>query len=401
MEVLQSRIRYLLTAYLDNRATASEFNELMELLQVEAGDLVIEDVLQQRLEAAGIHPAGREVDWERMASAILSTPAAPVRRLIPWKKIAVAASIILAIGISSYFFFFNKTTQQQDGLAVKTDIPAPTSNRAALTLADGKIIYLDSMGNGLLAEQAEVNVSKQADGQIIYDHGTSQANGAMVYNTLYNPRGSKVMQLTLSDGTRIWLNGESSLRYPAAFTADKRTVEITGEAFFEVNTLMVAGKKMPFIVKKGDMAVTVTGTRFNVNAYEDEKDIAVTLLEGGVGVTLDNQDQDADAVKLVPGQQARVFLSNRSIAVENKVDLEKSTAWKENVFLFSGDDIRTIMRQLSRWYNVQVEYRGDGSGKHFTGIISRNNNISEVLKMLEATGMIRFEIEKEKITITL
>lgn len=405
MESLESRIHYLLSVYLDNRATASEFDELMGLLQVEAGDRVVEEVLQERLEAARPHPEESEVNWGRMVADIVRRPATPVRRLFPWKKIAVAASIVLVLGISSYFLFFNgKDSAPQDRQALKSDIPPPASNRATLTLDGGRIIYLDSVNNGVLAEQNNVNVTKQADGRIVYGHGApAGSNDQVVYNTLYNPRGSKVMHLMLGDGTRVWLNAESSLRYPAVFAGDERKVEITGEAFFEVNSIVAAGKKMPFIVKKGDMEVTVTGTRFNVNAYEDEKDITVTLLEGRVGVGLSNAAQGLPAryAKLIPGQQARVSLSGRDVAVLDNADLEKSAAWKENVFLFSRDGIQTIMRQLSRWYNVQVVYKGEGGDQHFTGIISRNNNISEVLKMLEAAGKVRFEIEKEKVTVVL
>ena len=405
MQTLESRIHYLLEAYLDNRATPAEFSELMSLLQVEAGDHAMEEALQQRLERAGVHPDAAGVNWERMIKQIMAAPAAPVRRMMPWRKIAVAASLLIVVGLAAYFLFNTNRVnrQEQPPLSRVEDIAPPSANLATLTLADGRIVYLDSAGNGLLAQQQNVAITRQADGVIQYGSGETAAAGQPVYNTLYNPRGSRIMQLTLGDGTRIWLNAESSLRYPAYFTGDKREVEITGEAFFEVNTVAVAGKKMPFVVKQGELAVTVTGTRFNVNAYRDEQSIRVTLLEGGVNLALgDDQSGPAQRLaKLVPGQQAQVSVASQDIAVYDNADLEKTTAWKENVFIFSGDDIQAIMRQLARWYNIDVVYKNAGSGQHFTGIISRDNNISEVLKMLEATGKVSFDIEKEKVIVTL
>ena len=396
----------MLQAYLDNRATASEFHELMGLLQVEAGDHIVEEVLQQRLEAAGVHPGETQVNWERMAKEILRQPAAPVRRILPWRRIAVAASIVLAVSISSYFLFFNKktTNRQEYAITPKNDIAAPVSNRATLTLANGKIVYLDSMANGLLAEQADVHIVKQADGQITYENNEDAGiNSGAIYHTLYNPRGSKAMHLTLSDGSTVWLNAESSLRYPAVFTGGERSVEITGEAFFEITKRTVDGARMPFVVRKGDVSVTVLGTRFNVNAYEDEKDIKVTLAEGAVNVMVGKPGtMPVQSGKLAPGQQAQIpSLPPRHMKVKDEVDLEKFTAWKENLFIFSGDDIQTIMRQLARWYNVEVVYKDAGNSWHFTGIISRSNNISEVLKMLEATGKVRFDIEKDKVVVAL
>ncbi|MET0393292.1 MAG: FecR family protein [Chitinophagaceae bacterium] len=403
MQTLESRIRHLLEAYLDNRATPAEFSELMSLLQVEAGDNAMEEALQHRLEKAGIHPDAAGVNWERMVKQIMATPVAPVRRMIPWRRIAVAASLLVVVALAAYFLFSsNRMERQEQPVSRIEDIAPPSANLATLTLADGRTVYLDSAGNGLLAQQQDVAITRQADGVIRYASGETAA-GQPVYNTLYNPRGSRIIQLTLGDGTRIWLNAESSLRYPASFTGDKREVEITGEAFFEVNTVAVAGKKMPFVVKQGELAVTVTGTRFNVNAYRDEQSIRVTLLEGGVNLALgdDKNEPALRLTKLVPGQQAQVSLTDRDIVVHSNVDLEKSTAWKENVFMFSGDDITAIMRQLARWYKVEVVYKNAGSGQHFTGIISRDNNISEVLKMLEATGKVSFDIEKDKVIVTL
>jgi len=224
-----------------------------------------------------------------------------------------------------------------------------------------------------------------------------------------------VISLTLSDGTKVWLNSESSLKYPTAFNGNAREVEITGEAYFEVRSQESGARSgaSPFIVRKKDVSVTVLGTHFNVNAYDDEDVIKVTLLEGSVRMSSLLEDQGASlrggiprasgqsqlkSVILKPGEQG-VVTQNSELRTQNSVDLEAVMAWKNGKFIFNETSIDVIMKQISRWYDVEVEYVGAKPDVHFIGDISRRENISEVLKMLEQTKAVKFSIEGEKIKV--
>jgi ferric-dicitrate binding protein FerR (iron transport regulator) len=253
-------------------------------------------------------------------------------------------------------------------------------------LANGSTIYLDSAANGIVTNQGNVQLVKVADGSIAYDGATSE----IMYNTLTNPRGSKVINITFSDGTRVWLNAGSSITYPMVFVGHERKVTVTGEAFFDVTHK--AG--MPFRVCKGDLEVTVLGTQFNVNAYDDEDAVKVTLLKGSVKIL--RPAQQAQAIVIKPGQQAVV---TDKINVDDNIDLEEVMAWKNGTFQF-GDkiDVQSLMRQVARWYDVEIEYKGNVNG-FVGGSISRDVNISKVIEMLEKTGEVKFKIEGKKITV--
>jgi transmembrane sensor len=308
-----------------------------------------------------------------------------------------AASIILLLGAGGYFLFFNKTGQKTEIVktALPNDVKAPETNRAMITLGNGQKVYLDSAVNGTLAMQGNVKVIKLANGQIAYQAASGKNITEIKYNTLTNPRGSKVIDMTLADGSQVWLNAGSAITYPVAFIGNERKVAITGEVYFEVapSLLEKAGSevKRPFIVSNGKMEITVLGTHFNVNAYDDEPDIKVTLLEGSVKV---NNGSVSSLLK--EGQQAQVA---NDVKVVNGADLEQVMAWKNGYFNFKSVDIRTIMKQVARWYNVEVSYEENVPAQHITGEISRNVNASLVLKMLEYAG-VHFKIEGTKIVVT-
>jgi hypothetical protein len=266
------------------------------------------------------------------------------------------------------------------------DIKPPQSSRATITLANGHKIYLDSTAKGILIRQGNVKLQKLADGEIIYSGSSTNTE----YNTLTNPRGSRPVTMTLTDGTKVWLNAGSSLTYPVAFTGKERKVEITGEAYFEVSR----NTSRPFTVKKvqDDASILVLGTHFNVNAYDDEAVMKITLLEGAVKVS-----KGTNSSLLTPGQQAE--LKDGSIRLINDADMDEVMAWKNGKFQFGEKtDIETIMRQLARWYDVETEYRGKVN-RHFWGSISRDANVSQVLKMLETTGIVHFKIEGRKVIV--
>ncbi len=313
------------------------------------------------------------------------------------RRIAAAAAIIIGIAGGTYFLFNSgnkeeiaKTEPQETRF--KNDVAAPMKAKAMITLADGSTVALDSVTYGTLATQGNVNVMMTVDGRIVYRE-QGQGNAAMQYNTLSNPRGSKVIDMTLADGSRVWLNAGSSVTYPVAFIGKERNVTITGEAYFEITH----NAAMPFKVSQGEMAVTVLGTHFNVNAYDDEQNIKVTLLEGSVNVSYPSPLGEGQGVRLSPGQQA-VLKNNGQLTTNNSADLNEVMAWKNGRFYFDGTDIKTMMRQLSRWYNVDVEFKADIKSS-FVAKISRDEPVTELLKILELTNLVHFKIEGNKITV--
>lgn len=314
----------------------------------------------------------------------------PELRIIPlyqrlWFRVTVAASVLFVTGLTYWLTFVTQntdgTTQDISHVKKNNDIEAPKTTKATITLADGSIVSIDSL---TALSQNDVQLSKTADGKIIYKGKTNK----IAYNTLNNPRGSKVIDMILSDGSHVWLNAGSSVTYPIAFAANERNVSITGEAYFEV----VHNVAMPFTVRKGETTITVLGTHFNVNAYDDETETRITLLEGAVRVSNRNSEE-----LLKPGQQARV---SSGIKVIDDADMEQVTAWKNGRFYFNNTDIKTIMRQISRWYNVEIVYEGEPAETLLGGVVSRKENVSHLLKILEATGKVHFTIEGEKIIIT-
>lgn len=316
------------------------------------------------------------------------------KRVIPFYKTKIfrAAAVILVLAGVGYFSFFLNNNKKDNSTAQHTgkptrDVAAPKSNKAVLILANGKKIILDSTGNGTLAMQGNVSVVKKESGLIVYDG----ANNEAAYNTLTNPRGSRPLKLALSDGSVVWLNVASTITYPVSFTGNERKVQIDGEAYFEV----AKNEKMPFIVQKinSDVQVKVLGTHFNINAYEDEQQIKVTLLEGSVQVSVVSGQSSV----IKPGQQA-VITNNSPLTIHNSPDLEEVVAWKDGRFYFEGADMKAIMRQLEKWYDVDIRYEADIKYS-FVAKISRDVNISEILKIFESTELVHFTIENKTITI--
>jgi hypothetical protein len=300
-----------------------------------------------------------------------------------------AAAALLLFGTGYYIFTPNKAPKQIAGIhhSKVNDIAAPNTVNAVLTLSNGQKIIFDSTGNGILATQGAVNVIKTADGQIAYQ-GTSNN---IEYNTLTNPRGSKVISLTLADGSKVWLNAASSLKYPTAFVGNERKVQMTGEAYFEV----AHNAAMPFVVGNGETRVQVLGTHFNVNAYDDESSVDVTLLEGSVSLTTVNKQQPT---LIEPGEQARID-GNGKIKLSDQVNIQEVMAWKNGFFSYNSVDIETIMRQISRWYDVDVVFEKPVTEK-FYAEAPRNMSVSVLLKMLEATKAVHFKIEGKTISVT-
>ena len=355
---------------------------------------MLRDIRQKIKPAAGIKPAAE------------IKPAGEIRRIAGVSRlgrVSVAAAALLLLATGGWLATKTRTTAQlaQAGQAKTTprinDI-GPGSDKAILTLADGSTVTLDSAGKGSLARQGNAKVIKSGDGQIQYaSTGNDEtAEKAMVYNILSTPRGGQY-RLKLQDGTSVWLNAGSSIRYPTAFLGKERKVEITGEAYFEI----AKNADMPFRVSVTDPVagekateIEVLGTGFDVNAYKDEADLKTTLIEGAIKVT-----SGSAAVILKPSQQA-IISTAKDIQTIRLDNTDQTIAWKNGSFAFDDADIPAIMRQISRWYDVDVEY--DGNGKrpddHFTGTFPRNTSLAGVLQILHTSG-VRLVAENKKIVI--
>ena len=292
-------------------------------------------------------------------------------RLWTWRM--AAACVVGFLAFSTYLLLRNNSNHQTaqtlaDNKIAKNDIK-PGSDKAVLTLADGSTIMLQDAQNGAIAQQGSANVVK-LNGKLDYNASGSQTP-EILYNTIATPRGGQY-EVQLPDGTHVWLNAASSLRFPTAFTGINREVELTGEAFFEV----AKNKSIPFVVNVQHNKVTVLGTHFNINAYSDEKSINTTLLEGSVKFNAGLQEK-----LLKPGQQS-VFTPATAALTVKPVDINQVIAWKNGFFEFDNTDLATIMRQISRWYDVDISYQTRDSKSLFGGGISRKLNLSEVLHLL-------------------
>lgn len=299
---------------------------------------------------------------------------------------AAASVIFLFFSVFIYLSIDNEQpalTRTDKPSVVRDDI-LPGENKAILILDDGSRINLDDAASGLIAHESNTTIKKLPDGQLHYVSGTPKAGAGVRFNTVATPRGGQ-FQITLPDGSRVWLNAGSSLRFPTLFAGAERKVELTGEAYFEI----ARNTAMPFKVVTNNSEIRVLGTHFNVMAYDDEKQMSATLLEGSVQIL-----KGADKVMIRPGQSATLNKATEKITVA-AADPDQAVAWKNGQFIFVDESIESIMRKVSRWYDVEVVYKGDMSNKDFTGTISRNKNVSELLRMLELTGAIHFKIVRE------
>jgi transmembrane sensor len=313
-----------------------------------------------------------------------------------WIRSLVAAMILISFSTGLYFYInnHNKTDLTYSINYPKQNI-VPGRNKAILILSNGSKIDLDAAATGTMVKQAGLTITKTQAGQLSYhvsDANSKKIQEAPAYNTIETPRGGQY-EINLSDGTKVWLNSASSLRYPTRFVSNERRVELTGEGYFEV----AHNKISPFKVITGKQEIEVLGTHFNVNAYTDENAVKTTLLEGSVKITVrptDQSKQQSDILK--PGQQSS--FNNKGLVIENG-DIENAVAWKNGYFNFN-EDIESIMRKLSRWYDIEVVYQIEKDPDLlFGGKIDRSKSINSVLNIIEATGKFHFKIEGRRVTV--
>lgn len=336
--------------------------------------------------------------WSDLAAGMNADAIAPIadikrrKRFFPLRSISAAAVLLLLAGcfflLRSRYRYAHKQAAALAAIQPHQDV-VPGSNKALLTLADGTQVTLDSITNGTIAQQGNTKIVKQDAGQISYKGQPAERLDNIVYNTLSTPRGGKY-QLRLPDGTSVWLNAASSIRYPVAFPPGKeRIVALNGEAYFEV----AANAGAPFYVHVQQLQVQVLGTHLNIMAYNDESLIRTTLLQGAVRIV-----QGDEKVMLQPGQEACAIRTGGHLKVA-QADVAAAVAWKEGLFHYSHTDMATIMRQLSRWYDVDVQYEENLKDIYFSGQVSRNNTLSQVLKMFQLTKAVQFEITGKHLTV--
>lgn len=383
----------LINKYLSNQATAEEEELLLNYYStLQKNELKWDELLM------GDENVARDEFYSKVLSEIKTRESAS-KRIIFLRRWFVAASITLFLIASASLFVYlkhdnaNLLTQNKSRSLNKNTI-APGRNKALLTLANGSKIVLDDASTGELAKQSGVKVTKAGNGQLVYTIENTSPGSAkstqLVYNTIETPKGGQY-QVDLPDGSKVWLNAGSALRYPTNFNGNVRSVELTGEAYFEV----AKNADKPFRVVSDKQVVEVLGTHFNISSYIDEPAVKTTLLEGSVKVLFTGSNQSK---LLKPGEQSNINYLNNTFSVQ-PVNTEEAVAWKNGYFLFSDEDLKSIMSKFARWYNVEVEYRGNVDNLRFGGMVSRSKDLAQALKIIEQTGNVKTKIEGRRVII--
>lgn len=382
-----SELRQLMT---DGGDTEASFRQVFD--EVYEGPGPLRDLSPERVRRMLTAIYGSEAVVVEMPLSPASSSGSGVFR-IRNRVIGWAAAILLLLA-GGYMIYRNRSASP--ALVVQRDLAAG-SNKAILTLASGQQISLGDSARGPLTVEGNMQVVQLDSGQLAYVNAGKAPENATGYNTLATPRGGQY-KVTLPDGTRVWLNSASRLRYPTAFTGAMRKVELSGEAYFEV----AKNSRQPFTVAAAGMAVNVLGTDFNLNAYNDEDSIRTTLVNGAVRLV-----NNGDGLEIHPGEQGSLARNGEQGSltrdgkriVVSRPDVQEVLAWKNGEFVFYSQPIQVIMRQVSRWYDVDVEYRGAPPTTLFTGDVARTSKASALLELLETAGDVHFEIGEHKITV--
>lgn len=383
MPFSEERIYYLLKAYTDRTATETEEAELFRWAATIADSRLLHAYIEHLMQTYA-NERFSSVDWEGLYHKIwqrVEDKPFPGPRSVKWRWMAAAAAVALLIAGGFYLFTYKKQPASAPLMATATQFKndiKPGSAKAILKAGNVQVI-LNQKDTSFSLAGNKINISS----------GNLQiADAKPVQYTLTTPLEGDY-NLTLSDGTKVWLNAGSKLEYPSVFNGNEREVALEGEAYFVVKT--DAGH--PFIVNTARQSIKVLGTEFNVNAYTDEQDVVTTLVEGKVEV-----NSAGKILELEPGEQAQLS-GNGALNMNADVDVEQAIAWKDGYFRFDKADIHTIMQQLARWYDIKVSYADNLPNQYFGAIISRNNNISGILDMLSATGDVHFRIEGREVFV--
>jgi len=383
------RINDLLERYVNKTISAEDFAELFDYIARDENKQILEDYMKQSDKIDMPNAEVHHIDWQNMYDHIVSDKKDRNRYaqvINIGRKLTIAASLIL-VSYLGYKIYHKQDIVQPVLTVVKQDL-TPGGDKAILKLGDGSEIILTDAQNGILTQQGNANINKSDEGFVEYSTTNTNEEQKTFINTLSTPRGGQY-KLMLPDRTLVWLNAESSITFPTAFIGNERKVKVTGEVYFEV----AKDKGRRFIVENGQTNVEVLGTHFNVNFYPNEDHSAVTLLEGSVKVTNNNISK-----LIVPGQQALFSKNSERISLKN-VDIDNVVDWKNGLFIFEDADIEEVMRQIERWYDVDVSYSGKIPDIKFNGVVSRNNNVSKLIKLLQQAGNLSFNIENKTIKV--
>jgi len=380
----------LINKYLANQASAEEERLLLNYYDtLQKNELSWDEFLMGEQNTVKAELYDKILDEIKTRESVAKKP------ILMRTRWFLAASITLFLSLSALLVIYLEHNAALNGRQdIAKQIIAPGSNKAILTLANGSKITLDSLATGQLAKQAGVTITKTGSGQLVYTIQDDQSNatdgGQLTYNTIETPKGGQY-QVNLPDGSRVWLNAASSLRYPTNFTGKVRSVQLSGEAYFEV----AKNAAKPFKVFSNNQVIEVLGTHFNVSTYPDDASVRTTLLEGSVKVlaTASNQSK-----LLKPGEQSNLSYADNQIAVQT-VDTDDVVAWKNGYFMFVDEDLKSIMSKLSRWYNIDVEYTGNVDNLKFGGMVSRSKDLAQALKIIEQTESVKIKIEGRRVII--
>ncbi len=401
----------LYTRYLNRQCSPEEVRLLLAHFQVEGTD----SMLQSRIEAALANKDIPAVDvpevkaafarihqrlMDDVASDAVATTEKPRRSksISPFKWLPYAAAVLLFLSIGIYWYHAGNKPETLLASKYGDDV-LPGGNRATLTLADGSTIQLSEDHEGIIVGNEltyDDGTSLIDNGKLILDNdGRSERLSPTINYQLSTPKGGQY-QVTLPDGTRVWLNAASTLRYPSRFDNEKRVVELTGEAYFQVSIRQNAvGNRVPFLVKTATQEVEVIGTQFNISAYDDEPNVKTTLVEGAVVIHTSISERTQASLQLAPGEQG---VYHHGALTKTKVDVSAFIAWKSGLFSFDETELQTVMNQLSRWYDVSVVYQGDIPPTHYYGAINRSESLSKVLDLLKESGL-NFKIENNTLIV--
>ncbi len=391
----QERYTYLLQGWLNQQLSPEEVDEFLHALQDNTFiDYVGEDIIQSLRTGKFNHLETRE-EKEKNLAALLARigssqtavmPPASGNKLV-WLKRMAAAAIFTGLCIIGYFIF-TKKEYHPPVVTVQEKIGYPVINQAVITLPDGTQLRIDTISSSIVLTRYGIQIEKTPDGRLVYKNINSDQSFTALPVKIENPRGSTPLHVQLTDGSDVWLNAQSTVTYPVIFAADKREVSITGEAYFEV--AKAPAKK--FIVSNSRLTTEVLGTHFNIKAYEDEPVAKVTLLEGSVKVY---PGKAAEGSKLVPDQQAVVADQQAQIIT---ADIQHTMAWKNALLSFNDAGIKAIMLDICRWYDVDVSYAPDIPDKKFSGYISRQTSLEDVLQIIRQSGF-KLKTEGRKIYV--
>jgi transmembrane sensor len=379
----EERYRELAQKWLDRTITPAEKQEFA--VWYNGGQ---DDPVEIPREFAESEEALRERILDKINNQLINKT--PGKKTTLWRASIAAGILIFLVAAVVHFHLKKHRSQSFAGYEKpKVNDVAPGGNKAMLTLADGSKVVLSDAKNGVVARQGMVKLDKTKPGQLVYEADWSSRTAPVVYNTIATPKGGQ-FQVVLSDGTKVWLNAASSITFPTTFSTVERKVTITGEVYFEV----AKNKQVPFRVVTGTQDVEDIGTCFNIKAYDDDRSITTTLIEGAVKISTGQE-----SALLRPGQQANISNQGPAAISVKTVDTETVLAWKDGNFQFEREELHAVMRQVARWYDVRVVYEGDVKPRRFTASVPRDVNLSKLLEMLRFMG-VNFRIDGHTVVVS-